>query len=401
MILYKVSQSTKKVNQWEAYAVDDSVYTAYGELGGKIIESSYTAKAKNIGRSNATTPEAQAALEVEAMIKAQKDNKHYCETIDEAISNSEVSYEPRKIKNYKDFGDRMSDVLYTTVKLNGSRACIIDSEMYSKIGIKEDVKVPHIKECIKKLSDLGFHNMDCEIYAHGVPLQRIRSAWTKPNKTEKDIIKLQKAAAKKKGIKYKEGEDYLGYDPLKDVSSLQICVFDIPDRTNMPYERRLGLMGELECGVVDAGLRQHFHFLYPITTESKGEREAVLNSVVSKGFEGLVHYEPNGVYEFGKRSMNTQKQKPRYDSEAYVKGIKKVAKDNTVVFLCETNEEMGSLEFASGVNAPKESCTMEAIGDWVGKWVNYQYEELSSSGKPTKPRIIGLRDCDKDGNPLN
>ncbi|WP_225393788.1 hypothetical protein, partial [Escherichia coli] len=55
--------SKGKLKQWTVYTDGAVVTVAHGRVGGKITEKSYTAEAKNIGRSNETTPEEQAELE--------------------------------------------------------------------------------------------------------------------------------------------------------------------------------------------------------------------------------------------------------------------------------------------------------------------------------------------------
>jgi hypothetical protein len=76
MWLYKLAQSGKTV-KWRAFARGNTVYTEYGEDGGKLQTSSYIAEPKNIGKSNATTAEEQAVIEVEQAYYDKRKNKSY------------------------------------------------------------------------------------------------------------------------------------------------------------------------------------------------------------------------------------------------------------------------------------------------------------------------------------
>lgn len=400
--LYKVSASTGKMQEWSVETDGNKVILTHGEMGGAMVSSTYTATGKNIGRSNATTPDQQANIEAEALVKSQIKNKHYWPDIEKAVEASKLCREPRKIKNYKDHRSKLPEALGTTTKFNGSRACVLDGVMYSKIGLKEEIKVDHLREAVEILNSKDTATFDAEVYAHGLSLQRIRSAWLKPFKTEKEIAKMQRAKAKKLGVPYEKGKDYLGYNPNDDASKLRFYIFDIPDDTGKPYIDRVDDMVALQEWVESLGLERVFKFVYPTITKSHEERCSLLNKVVSHGYEGLVHYDLHGVYEFGKRSTNTQKQKPRYDAEAKVLRVAKVGKDGCVVLELQASDKLDNVIFNSGINGAKEDCTVEATKDWIGQWVNFQYEELSDgTAKPTKPRIMGLRDCDSKGNPLN
>ena len=76
MIIYKVD-SSQKLRFVEIYAEGPYVISKSGIVGSdKAVTSQYLAEAKNVGRSNETTPEAQAILEAESAL-TQKLNKDY------------------------------------------------------------------------------------------------------------------------------------------------------------------------------------------------------------------------------------------------------------------------------------------------------------------------------------
>lgn len=405
--LYKESVSTGKMQVWFGWVDFDEVCCSYGQLGGKLQTQKYQAVPKNIGRSNATTVFEQAKLELAAMYEAQVTNKHYRETQEEAISFAESNREPRKILDYKKGWKKMPNTLLTSRKFNGSRACILDGDYLSKIGKVEEVQVDHLKDAINKLGNVF---MDAEAYAHGLSLQRIRSALLKPVKTTKEIINIAKKRAKDRGTvltsESLEGAvEYLGYNPNEDAAKLKLHVFDIPV-LGVPFEERIELMRELEQEVVSKGLQDVILFEYPTLTHSHEERMDKLEDIVKEGYEGYVHYDPKGMYEFGKRSSNAQKSKPRYDSEARIVGVVKDKRGNGTLecIACDTLDNVKfkcvmKVDRRDGTSHPDKS--YETCLEMVGKWITFSYEELSDKGVPTKPVGELERDCDDEGNPLN
>ncbi len=407
--LYKVSQATGKVQTWLAYVDGSEVHVNFGQLGGKITPSVYTAEPKSIGQSNETTAEEQAQVELIALYESQRVNKHYTDTQEEAFVKYHDCKEPRKITNYKDRFDKMPEVLLTSVKKNGSRACVIGGQLYSKIGRPEDIKVEHLRKAVETLGDVDF---DCEVYAgEGISLQRVRSAWLKPVKTEKEIIKIAKERAKALGNKDKflteEGAVlFLGYHPNEDAPKLKFYVFDIPTKGKAEFQDRVVWMEQLEYIVNRDEVDSCFEFLYPKLTYSHKERMEYLDEVVANGSEGLCHYEVDGIYEFGKRSTNTTKSKLRYDTECFVEKITKDKRGEGVLHL-RASDEMLRVKLKAKMKVHRRDGKEYArdyqsmVDECLNQWVTISYEELSDKGVMTKPVAECLRDCDPTGQPIN
>lgn len=397
-ILYKVSVSTNKMQVWFGWTNNEEVYCSYGQENGKLQEKVYSATPKNVGRSNETSAEEQAVVELQAMYQAQIDNKHYRLTKEEAVVLKNSNREPRKLLNYKDGWRKMPNTLLSSVKLNGSRACVIDGQLYSKIGRPEEIKVVHLKEAVEKLTSVGLGTFDAEVYAKGLSLQRIRSAWLKPVKTEKEINKIKKDYLKQTG---KE----LPYDPNEDALKLKLYVFDIPDTTGMTFKDRVDQkMSTLIEFIYQNKLKDSIRTIVPFWTESHERRMEALKEVVTLGNEGLVHYDPKGVYEFGKRSSNAQKSKPRYDSEALVEKVTS-DKSGEGVLHCAACDVLENVKFKCKMKVERRDGKryerdFDTMKNLVGKWITFSYEELSDKGVPTKPVGEDERNCDNEGNPL-
>tara|TARA_B100001105_G_scaffold8394_1_gene6323 strand:- start:1899 stop:3146 length:1248 start_codon:yes stop_codon:yes gene_type:complete len=407
--LYKVSVSTGKMQTWKGWTVRNEVCCAYGQLNGKIQTQSYEAVGKNIGRSNETSDVEQAIVELQAMYESQVSNKHYRTTQEEAKEFAESNREPRKVTNYKDRYSKMSETLLTSVKKDGSRACVLDGVLYSKIGRPEVIKVKHLKEAVDDLHQLGLATFDAEVYAEGLSLQRIRSAWLKPVKTTKEIIKIAKDLAKKReevvptpdgAIELNDAVKYLRYNPNEDADKLKFWVFDIPNTTGIPFVERVLDLPALEEDAWRLNCKDCFEFLIPTFTHSHEERMELLEKVCAEGSEGLVHYEPDGVYEFGKRSTNTAKSKPRYDSEARIVNVTSDKSGQGVLHL-QACDALENVKFKAKMKGAAASRAYDVQKSYIGKWVTFSYEDLSGAGIPTKPVAERLRECDEEGNPLN
>lgn len=388
--LYKFTK-TGAIQTWRGWVDDTEVCVEYGQLDGKLTQSQYTAEEKNIGKANYLSAKQQAFVELAAMYKDQIDNKHYRETIEAAQEQATVPI-PMMVKNYKDTYSKMSNTLYTSVKKNGSRAFVLKGKLLSKIGREEKIQVEHLRKAVETLGDKA--TFDCEVFAEGLSLQRIRAAWLKPVKTDKEIIKMQKERAKQLGEDYISGRDYLGYNPNDDAPKLKFYVFDVPVE-GVPFKQRVEELLYLQGIVQSYGVQDCFEFLFPKLTNSHEERMKLLEKVCSEGSEGLVHWELDGVYEFGKRTGFVAKSKPRLDAEALVVGCTEDKSGQGVLKLQYQNvmfkAKMIGTAAERAYNIQKEN---------IGKWVNFQYEELSDKGVPTKPTVIGLRGCNDKGEPL-
>lgn len=403
--LFKVSASTQKTQLWLAWVEEDEVCYSFGQLDGKMQEDRYKAQPKNIGKANETTAQEQAEVELQALYKKQIENKHYFTSEIDAIEAAKVCRIPRKVYNWKDKKDTWEDKeMISTYKYNGSRACVVDGALYSKIGRKEEIKVKHLAEGIEAIKD-KYPSFDAEVYAHGLSLQRIRSAWLKPHKTEKEIVKVAKDLAKKKGIEFKskchlEAIDFLGYNPNEDAGKLKFYVFDIPMDDNTPFKDRNSKVYALCRYAWDVlGGGEVFQNSNKLTTLNNTTRESFRNIAVKEGYEGLVHYDPNGVYEYGKRSLNTLKDKPRYDSEALVVDVE-MCKNGQGKLVLQACDSLDNISFKAMMKGNKDSRAFEVQKQFIGKWVNFSYEELSGAGVPTKPVVHETRLCDEKGRPL-
>lgn len=404
--LYRVS-STGKMLVWSCWSEGKDVVSASGELEGKLTPHRYTAEAKNVGRANETTAEEQAQIEVITSYTHQKDNKHYRYSQEEAVVVHENNRIPRKLHNYKKFEHKLPEACYSLVKYDGSRACVVEGSLYSKIGRKEEIKVAHLRRAVEEMDTYGLANFDAEVYAHGLSLQRIRSAWLKPVKTDKEIIKMANDRMKKKGNDLKCGDlgaavAVLGYNPNDDALKLRFYIFDIPV-LGVPFKERRATLRKVFPSM-DTLAPDCFKLATAYLTGSSKGRLSLRNDVVLAKYEGLVHISPEDMYSFDEKVYTALKDKPRYDAEALVTGVVKDKAGNGTLIL-KAADVLDNVEFKcvmkvdrrDGKSYPKDYESMIAL---VGSWITFSYEDLSDSGKPTKPVGELVRVCNAAGEPL-
>lgn len=345
---------------WEAWCEGCEVFTKYGTEGGKMQVKSYTAKPTNIGRSNEHTAEQQAQAEVESLYHKQQDSKHYKTTIGAAQEDAD-KFIPMQLQNYKKHASKINFPCFVQRKFNGSRRTYYNGKFLSKIGREEDNKLERLTS---ELESLGW-DLDGEVYAHGLSLQKIRSAALKPN---------------------------------NDTDKLKLVVFDVPLR-GTPFFARAKLLNDLkllceEYDTIDVEI--------PTFIIDEGELQTFFDKAIKDGYEGVVVRNTDSDYEC-KRSYNTQKWKPRYDAEAKVVGVEE-CKNGDGKLLCVSSEALGNVKFKVMMKVDRRDGksydrSYEAMTNYVGEWITFSYEELSDKGVPTKPVGELVRKCNEKGEP--
>lgn len=344
---------------WSVFTDGADVVVKHGKLGGKIQEKRYTTESKNVGKTNETTPEEQAKLEAEAKYVKQL-KSGYFPTKEEALDFQEFS--PVKCHNFNDFSHKLTYPCNGGVKLNGMRL-MIDAEgnAWSKQG--EPLELPSHWIGVKELA-VSTGGLDGEVYAGlqsegGLSLQKIISAFRKPN---------------------------------ADTNKLQYWVYDVP--TESQYGLRNRVLRSLVNNKPDwlvIVVGKHI--------SNRNEADSFFHEAVDKGYEGIVYRNYTGLYEFGKRSYDLLKRKPRQTAEAKVLSVEKdrnnwgilnCEMETGVRFKCQIKVDAGSKNYREHDNAL----------ELVEKFIEFEYEELSDDGVPTKPVGVNVRELNKNLEPV-
>lgn len=344
---------------WSIFTDGKDVVVRHGLLLGKIQEKRYATEPKNVGKANETTPEQQAILEADAKYVKQL-KSGYFPTKEEALDFEEFT--PMKAHNYKDHADRITYPCYMQPKFNGQRLMIDKNGIaWSKQG--EPLELPAHWHGVKELAiELG--GLDGEVYAGleskgGLSLQRIVSAFRKPN---------------------------------NDTHKLLYYIYDLPQSISQRERHntlRTFVRNPLDSVVLVPG----------VLVNSKEEADIFYEKCVDMKYEGAVYRMLGGVYEFGKRSYNLIKRKPRQTAEAKVLSVEKDRNnwgildcqlENGVQFKCQMRVDAAEINYREYDNALK----------LIGQTIEFEFEEFSDDGVPTKPAGVLVRKVDKYGRPL-
>lgn len=344
---------------WSIYTDGADVVVKHGKIGGKIQEKRYTTESKNVGKANQTTPAEQAEIEAEAKYVKQL-KSGYFPTKEEALDFQEFS--PIKCHNFNDFSHKLVYPCNAGVKLNGMRL-MIDSEgnAWSKQG--EPLELPSHWIGVKELA-ISTGGLDGEIYAGlqsegGLSLQKIISAFRKPN---------------------------------DDTPKLQYWVYDVP--TEQQYGLRNRVLKSLIYNKPD-----WLVVVVGVHIEDSNKADVFFNESVKQGYEGVVYRNYAGLYEFGKRSYSLLKRKPRQTAEAKVLSVEK-DRNNWGILNCEM-ETGAKFKCQMKVDAGKKNYREHNNAlELVEKFIEFEYEELSDDGVPTKPVGVNVRELNKNLEPV-
>lgn len=356
-ILYK-AKSSGAIQQWEVWAEDATIYTRFGEVGGKLQETADVIReGKNLGRSNETSPEVQARLEAESKWDKMR-KKGYVEDLERAAKeeNDLEGIAPMLAHKFSEHGDKIRFPAAVQPKLDGLR-CLTrsDSTLWSRTQ-KPITSVPHIGDAVSSLFEVA-PPLDGELYNHD-----FRDNFEK-------IVSIVRQTKK--------------VDPEHGL--VQYWVYDValPD---LPFKDRLEFL-ENALGHESTG-----PILLVPTFIVQDEEELMqrFQEFRAEGYEGAMVRNLDGLYE-QKRSVNLQKVKEFDDAEFRIVGVQegrgKMA--GKAIFTCHTD---GGIPFEVKLKGDLDHLS-EYLRDettWKGKLLTVQFQGFT--GKNKVPRFpVGLR----------
>lgn len=375
--LYKLD-SKGKVRIWRM-ELDGSRYRAISGLeDGKQVESGWQyAEGKNIGKSNETTPEQQAVLEIKS---------HYEKRLKEYHADRDAIFEVKFVKpmtaatwNNEDMTDAKREKVLRTVrgevcfiqpKLDGIRNLTGKHGMFARSG-DPIVSSPHIKEALDEI--FHHHNVifDGELYNHEYKdnFNKISSLINRSKPTKETLSESA------------EKVQYHVYDMI------------VPDQPDMTFSDRYDFMVSLlkKYGI-NTGI------VIPVDTwevDTIGAVDEFHREFRKLGYEGSM-IRTNSPYE-NKRSKFLWKYKDWKDEEYVIKEIiegtgnwRGAAK--SAVF--DTHE--GKEFKATFKGTYEENVAILADAEkYIGVQATVQFQELTPDGKPRFGRIIKLHEHGK------
>ena len=348
-VLYKPTKQDK-IQQWQIEVQGDSFICTYGQLGGAMQTQTTKCFGKNTGRANATTAEQQAILEAQSKF-AKKVKSGYSQ---ELTSTPTVQL-PQKVKTYQDNKHLVSYPCYATPKyngLNGTYWLLPDKTLkLTSRGGDELPPIPHLEPTILKMMEhFKTTCINGELYISGESLQNITSAVKKPKELSKSLVFIP---------------------------------FELP-LVSAPYKDKVAL------------LIKYIPIVY-ITREEM--LEEFYTATVETGYEGVVIYNTDSIYQFNQRSSTVLKYKPVADAEYKILSYA-TDRNGHPVFTCETHDGKQFKVKPKGTDEERKQIITNFDSQYKNNYYKIEYEMLSDSGIPLKPVGISLRTCDSNAEPL-
>jgi len=351
--LYK-RDSTGKIREWTMQyqtGMTPGTFTVSGVQGGKMVTSGLnSSEAKNVGRSNATTADEQAAKEAEAKWNINLD-KEYFQTVDEVDT-----YDKFKPMLAQDYTKRPQDFGFSQPKLDGIRCVARKDGLFTRAG-KEITTCDHIfKELKPFFKEQPGMILDGELYNHEL---------------KNDFNKITSLVRK---VKPSDQEKH------ECASYVQYHVYDVydPSFKEWNFEQRISyvhiMIGGDTCKPVE-------------TTQAKtqDQLDALYSAYTEAGYEGQM-VRNNTPYE-NKRSKNLLKRKEFITEEFEVVEVLE-GDGNWKGYAKHFVLTDGDLTFRSGVRGNFETLENLLNNPEQAQWVTCRYFDLTPDGVPRFPVVI-------------
>lgn len=315
-----------EIRVWKIWTENDTIFTEYGVLDGKLQVSEKKATPKNVGRSNETTAAQQAELEAASLWTYKKERK-YRESIEEAQQQLLL---PMLAKGFDKNKNKIKYPCYLQPKLDGVR-CLAHKHngviyLYSRQG--KEYELPHIQEELQHVPDGTI--LDGEIYIHGMSLQQ--------------IVRLVK--------KWRPNES----------PTLKYYIYDYPDHKPNNWKHRYAALNDLQFGLPDT--LSSLVFVHSDVAFCEEDVWNLHSSYIGDGYEGAIVRTPDHIYRWGYRSDGLLKVKQHQDSEFEIIGAKegRGRMAGKVVWVCKN--DLNDEQFDCSMK-----CTMEEREQY---WQNHE-----------------------------
>ena len=353
--LYKVD-TAGRVRVWSMEADGARTRTITGiEDGTQVVSGWKETRAKNVGRSNATTAEEQAIVEIENAY-ALKLEGDYHKSKAAAKRGKPQKIKPMLAAEWTARKDKIEYPVFVQPKLDGIRCIAKADGLWSRTG-KPIVAVPHINKALEKFFNKNPDAiLDGELYNHDFKddFNAIISMVRKTKPTDEALELAEK--------------------------QVQFHVYDIASHDGV-FDTRIGEVDKIVSKVNNPSI------VCVETWEANDEEQVddLYGNFIEQGYEGGI-IRGNAPYEF-KRSNSLLKRKDFEDKEFKILDILP-GKGNwagyakRVIFELEDGRECGS-GLAGSQTLAKE--ILENKEAYIGKQVTVQYFTRTPDGVPRFP----------------
>ena len=361
--LYK-RNSNGTINFWTVIADNGIYWTEYGQLGGtKVSTTPIKAIAKNIGKKNETTKEAQAIKEAISLVQLKKKSNNFVDNIEDVDKKS--FEEPMLAKKYDgSFNPKIHKFIQP--KLDGIRMNVsLVNGNVTAISRKNNAfyTVDHIKNELKDF--LQCHptlHLDGELYNHVL------------HDDFNEIVSLVKK------------EKITDIDLKKIINTVQYHVYDCFDDSHkeITFSERYNILTELNN-------LEYTKLVPTYSISSKIELDKLFLFFLSEGYEGAI-IRADKPYEH-KRSNNLLKYKNFLDSEFKVIDIHEGNGNWSGVAGYVTIELNDGSTCRSNIKGNKTYCKelLENKEKYIGKFATVCYFGITKDGKLRFPYLKSFR----------
>ena len=363
--LYKIT-STGAQQEWTIFVDGPSFYTVSGQTEGKKVTSSPTlCKAKNVGRSNETTPEQQAEQEARARWQKKRD-EGYIEDVDALDGAGAGRYNPMLAKSYDDYKDELVFPIYSQPKLDGLRMIVTRQGAYSRLWKPFSSVVSHVQAALRPLFEKypEIKAFDGEIYHHNLKdnFEKIVSLAKKTKPTQEDI---------------EEAED-----------SLEFHIYDyIPDKSTVLFDTR-----QFHLRNIFSVFRHNaINRVRSILCDTQKDLDQEYAWCIEAGYEGQMLRNASSPYQH-KRTKDLLKRKDFVDAEFLIVGYKegKGNREGCITLRLTTKEgkefdsvPVGGVEYLQDLWQKRLQLP--------GLYATVKYQNLSTDGIPRFNNTIKFR----------
>jgi DNA ligase-1 len=388
--------STGKTKVWsiEVFERDGFgvIKTTHGYADGKMqVAEKVIYSGKNIGRSNETTPLAQAVIEARATFSKKRD-AGYSEGAaagagggggggqgDHGAARAKEAFDvpaPMLAHDYLKRSKSIKFPCFVQRKYDGVRCVAIPgSGSQSGLFSRNRKRIPHMEHIVAEIADLPADLiLDGELYSETLPFS--------------EIVGLVKRQTQKPGDTEKQKQ-------------IKLHVYDIIN--DDPYEERFNRLQALfatprggactTAGGLAARRFEHLELVETLKCPTETGMRVLHDIFVGEGFEGAMLRNADAGYKVGQRSADLQKYKEFQDDEFEVIDFKEGegAEEGCVIWICRCpNGETFSCR-PRGTREERAALFAEGAA-YVGKRLTVRYQELSPDGIPRFPVGIAFRD---------
>lgn len=344
--------STGSIQVWWVEQDENRYRNHSGKLNGAIVTSGWqVAQAKNVGRSNATTPEEQAHAEISSMY--EKRMKHGYHSSVEAVDERVSYFEPMLAKGFEE--TKKWDVtkgVFSEPKLDGIRCIATIDGLFTRSG-EEILSCPHVHAALSKFFDeYPQAVVDGELYNH-----KLKDDFN-------EIVSLVKSQT-----------DLTEEDYQKTASVIEYHVYEIivdgkpVFRTSFPW---YDLVNKDVIKKIDTRLLTSWECINHLYKE-----------YIEAGYEGQM-LRPHGYLYENKRSKYLVKRKEFMTDEFEIVRIeagKGKRSDKAGRIICLTKKKV---EFSASITGSFEYCVklLEEADKYVGGQATIKFQNYTPAGKP-------------------